>query len=172
MPAIVVRKVAFSYTEQVAWVRWGRSCFSSTFGITNRTQQGSVASPAFWNIYLAGPPLLLATGGRHWLPCGRGVCGRSRLRRQPHIASDKQAWGQANAQCEQFCLENNIQFSTHEDASKSKSKAIYVVGSKGAGLPRPNQLQLCGRPLPWVERQTTSATLYTRTRILEYTCTQ
>ena len=52
MPAIVVRVVAFSYKEQVAWVRWGRSCCSSTFGITNTTRQGSVASPAFWNIYL------------------------------------------------------------------------------------------------------------------------
>ena len=37
MPTIVVRVVAFSYTEQVAWVRWGRSCCSSTFSITNGT---------------------------------------------------------------------------------------------------------------------------------------
>ena len=50
MPAIVVRVVAFSYSEQLAWVRWGRSCCSRTFRITNGTRQGSVASPAFWNI--------------------------------------------------------------------------------------------------------------------------
>ena len=47
MPAIVVRVLAYSYREQVAWVRWGRSCCSATFGITNGTRQGSVASPAF-----------------------------------------------------------------------------------------------------------------------------
>ena len=51
MPAIVVRVVAFSYSEQLAWVRWGRSC-CRTFRISNSTRQGSVASPAFWNIYL------------------------------------------------------------------------------------------------------------------------
>ena len=49
MQAIVLRVLAYSYTEQVGWVRWG--C-SGTFGITNRTRQGSVASPAFWNVYL------------------------------------------------------------------------------------------------------------------------
>ena len=49
----VSRVLAHSYQEQVAWVRWGRACCSSTtFGISNRTRQGSVASPAFWNIYL------------------------------------------------------------------------------------------------------------------------
>ena len=52
MPAVVVRVLVYSYTEQVAWVRWGRSCCSGTFGIANGTRQGSVASPAFWNIYL------------------------------------------------------------------------------------------------------------------------
>ena len=56
--------------------------------------------------------------------------------------------------CEKFCIENNIKFSTHEDPSRSKSKALYVVGPRGGGLPRPVPLQLCGRPLPWpgVER--------------------
>ena len=54
--------------------------------------------------------------------------------------------------CEQFCDVNNIQFSTHEDPARSKSKAIYVVGPKGGELPRPKPLQLCGPPLPWVER--------------------
>ena len=52
MPAIVVRVLAYSYQEQLAWVRWGRSCTSATFGISNGTRQGSVASPAFWSVYL------------------------------------------------------------------------------------------------------------------------
>ena len=35
MPAIVVRVLAYSYQEQLAWVRWGRSCTSATFSISN-----------------------------------------------------------------------------------------------------------------------------------------
>ena len=52
MPAVVVRVLAHSYIEQEAWVRWGRTSCSSTFRIANGTRQGSVASPAFWCIYL------------------------------------------------------------------------------------------------------------------------
>ena len=54
--------------------------------------------------------------------------------------------------CEKFTFTNNISFSTHEDPGRSKSKAIYVVGPSGGALPRPAPLQLCGWPLPWVER--------------------
>ena len=50
MPAIVV--IAFSHTKQMAWVRWGHFCCSSTFRMSNRTRQGFVASPAFWNAHL------------------------------------------------------------------------------------------------------------------------
>ena len=52
VPAIVVRVLSFSYSEQLAWVRWGRTCTSSSFNIENGTRQGSVASPAFWSVYL------------------------------------------------------------------------------------------------------------------------
>ena len=52
LPPVVVRVLVFSYEEQVGWVRWGRSCNSSTFSIKNGTKQGSVASPAFWSVYL------------------------------------------------------------------------------------------------------------------------
>ena len=51
-----------------------------------------------------------------------------------------------------FTAENNIQFSTHPDPGKSKSKALYVVGPQGGALEHPVPLQLCGQPLPWVER--------------------
>ena len=52
LPAAVVRVLAFSYQLQVAWIRWGRACTSKTFNISNGTRQGSVASPAFWSVYL------------------------------------------------------------------------------------------------------------------------
>ena len=52
VPGIVVQVLVFSYQEQLAWIRWGRTCTSSTFGISNGTRQGSVASPMFWSVYL------------------------------------------------------------------------------------------------------------------------
>lgn len=54
--------------------------------------------------------------------------------------------------CEDFTKENNIQFSVHEDPTKSKSKSLYVVGPRGGALPRPAPLVLSGHALPWVER--------------------
>ena len=50
VPDIVVRVLAYSYSEQLAWVRWGQTCTSGSFGIKNGTRQGSVASPAFWSV--------------------------------------------------------------------------------------------------------------------------
>ena len=52
MPAVVVRVLMFSYKEQLAWIKWGKTNVSSTFRITNGTRQGSVASPTFWAVYL------------------------------------------------------------------------------------------------------------------------
>ena len=52
MSDVVVRVLAISYLEQEAWVRWGRTSCSSTFGIANGISQGSVASPAILCIYL------------------------------------------------------------------------------------------------------------------------
>ena len=52
LPAIVVRVLMFSYKEQLAWVRWGQDSTSDTFGVCNGTRQGSLASPAFWLLYL------------------------------------------------------------------------------------------------------------------------
>ena len=54
---------------------------------------------------------------------------------------------------EKFANDNNIQFSTNPDPSKSKSKCIFVVGNSKASQ-KPPPLTLCGRPLPWVESAT------------------
>ena len=152
MPAIVVRALAYSYQEQVAWVRWGRTCCSGSFGIANGTRQGSVASPAFWCIYL--DPLfadLRAAGvGCHLAGVFVGVVGYADDLLL--LAPSRHAAQLMLQTCETFTTANNIQFSTHEDPSRSKSKALYVVGPRGGALCRPQPLLLCGRPLPWVER--------------------
>ena len=53
--------------------------------------------------------------------------------------------------CENFTEKNNIQFSTDPDPTRSKSKAIYVVGPRGPKT-KPTPLILRGQPLPWVSR--------------------
>ena len=53
--------------------------------------------------------------------------------------------------CEEFSVEFNFRFSTDKVPSKSKTKAMYIVGQSPASeLPEP--LSLCGQKLPWVDR--------------------
>jgi hypothetical protein len=68
------------------------------------------------------------------------------------LAPTRDAASKMLAVCENFAELNNIQFSTDPDPSRSKSKAVYVTGPRGGGLPKPAPLLLCGRPLPWVAR--------------------
>ena len=152
LPAIVVRVLAFSYQHQVAWIRWGRACTSKTFNISNGTRQGSVASPAFWSVYL--DPLFSqlreAGVGCHVAGMYVGVVGYADDLLL--LAPTREAAQRMLQICEAFTKTSNIMFSTNVDPKKSKSKALYVVGPRGSALPRPAPLQLCGRPLPWVER--------------------
>ena len=68
------------------------------------------------------------------------------------LAPSRQAAQKMINICEKFTLENNIQFSTDDDPSKSKSKVIYVVGPRCGGGPRPLPPVLCGRALAWVQK--------------------
>jgi hypothetical protein len=152
MPAIVVRVLAFSYKEQLAWVRWGRRCTSSTFGISNGTRQGSVASPAFWSVYLDP---LFAQLRRDGVGCHLAGVFMGAVGYADDIilmAPSRYAAQRMLRTCEKFANEHNIRFSTDPDPSKSKSKVVYVTGPRGGGLPKPSPLQLCGRDLPWVAR--------------------
>jgi hypothetical protein len=152
LPAVVVRVLAFSYQEQKAWIRWGRACTSDMFDISNGTRQGSVASPAFWSVYL--DPLFTelreAGVGCHVAGVFVGVVGYADDLLL--LAPSRDAAQRMLRTCEVFTKKSNIMFSTNENPKKSKSKALYVVGPRGAALTRPVPLQLCGRPLPWVER--------------------
>jgi hypothetical protein len=152
VPAIVVRVLSFSYQEQLAWTRWGRSTTSGTFGISNGTRQGAVASPAFWNIYIDPLFTALRSAGVGCRVAGvfAGVVGYADDILL--LAPSRDAAEKMLKLCESFCAEVNIHFSTDEDPTKSKSKALYVVGPRGGALSRPVPLQLCGRPLQWCER--------------------
>ena len=107
MPAIMVTVLAFSYAEQKGWVRWGRC--SITFSISNGTRQGSVASPAFGNLYLDPLfTLLWETGiGCHVAGIYVGVVGYADD--LILLAPSRHAAQIMLQKCEQFCGENNIQ---------------------------------------------------------------
>ena len=117
-----------------------------------KTRQGSVASPAFWSVYLDPLFALLRESGFgcHIGGVFVGVVGYADDLLL--LAPTRDAAQKMLEICEAFTIQNNIQFSTNEDPSKSKSKALYVVGPQGRALSRPVPLVLCGQPLPWVER--------------------
>ena len=46
-----------------------------------------------------------------------------------------------------------LEFSTHEDPAKFKSKAIFMVG-RHVTLTNPVNLTVCDKPLPWVRHAT------------------
>ena len=148
----MVRLLTFSYEGQVVWVCCGRSYTSNRFNISNGTRQGSVASPAFWCVYLDElfTKLRRAGVGCHVAGLFVGVVGYADDLLL--LAPSRDAAQRMLRTCENFAAASNIKFSTHEDPKESKSKALYVVGLRGAALRRPTPLQLCGRPLPWVER--------------------
>ena len=152
LPAVVVRVLLHSYKEQEAWVRWGRRCNSETFGFSNSTRQGSCASPALWSIYL--DPLfarLREKGvGCHLAGLFVGVvgyCDDLLL-----LAPNREAAQIMLKICEEFAEESNIKFSTDTDPTRSKSKVIYVTGTRVPTANKPAALILCNRPLPFVER--------------------
>ena len=98
--------------------------------IANGTRQGSVASRAFWNIYVDPLFSVLQELGEscHVVRVYVGLVGYADdiiL-----LAPSRHAAQLMIKKCEQLCNANNIQFSTHEDPALSQSKAIYVVGPR------------------------------------------
>lgn len=55
VPPTVVRAMMYSYTDQQAYMRWGRAR-SETFSVQNRTGQGKIMSLTLWSVYM--DPLL------------------------------------------------------------------------------------------------------------------
>ena len=70
------------------------------------------------------------------------------------LAPCRSAMAQMVKVCEDFGSENNLKFSTDSDPSKSKTKCLYMVGSRVKNPVYPAPLQLYGRDLPWVSHAT------------------
>ena len=56
-------------------------------------------------------------------------------------------------EAELWAAEFNVTFSTDPNPQKSKSKLIFMCG-KNTRLPKPADISLCGRALPWVSTAT------------------
>ena len=53
--------------------------------------------------------------------------------------------------CEVYASEHNLEFSTHPEPSRSKTKCVYFCGRVGGRVQYPAPLYLDGKALPWVE---------------------
>ena len=142
VPAIVIRAIIYVYEKQVAWIKWG-DCRSRSFGVTNGSRQGSVLSPALFSVYMVEifQKLRKLGVGSHLgkLFCGAvGYCDDLLL-----LAPSRSAMMELMLKaCEEYALENNLEFSTDPNPKKSKSKCIYMHGSlkKGTALLKPEAI--------------------------------
>jgi hypothetical protein len=148
VPAVVVRVLIFVYEEQQAWVKWGKAR-SRSFGIQNGTRQGSVLSPALFSVYMDDLIVRIRKSG---VGCHVGgvFCGLVGYADDLCLlAPSRSAMEVMLNICEDFSKETNLEFSTDPDPEKSKSKCIFMQGSKNS--PKPVDLQLYGDDLPWVK---------------------
>ena len=136
------------YQQQYAWVKWSQS-ISSRFPITNGTRQGSIPSPVLWSVYF---DMFRELG----LGCHEGGVYMSVVVYADDVLLMAPTRGAMQAmlkQCENYADRHNIMFRTDPDPKKSKTKCIFVTGSKKK-LTRPDSLILNGRELPWVTTAT------------------
>ena len=121
LPLIVVRVLVFIYEEQTGWVKLAGSR-SQIFKLTNGTRQGSVISPVLFSVYL--DDLLkelrkLQLGchiGGYWL----GGCGYADD--LILLAPSRDVLQRMIQVCEVYASEHNLEFSTHPEPSRSKTK--------------------------------------------------
>ena len=111
-----------------------------------------MASPTFWAVYL--DPLfgeLRSRGvGCHIGGIFVGVVGYADDLLL--LAPSRKAAQIMLSICELFAKDNNIRFSTHIEPKKSKSKCLYVTGTKSSTGIAPAPLYLRGKALPYVYR--------------------
>jgi hypothetical protein len=151
VPAIVVRVLIYTYTEQSGFVRLaGRT--SSSFRLSNGTRQGAAASPALWAIYVDG---LLAELRRRGLGChvaGVWMGAFLYVDDLALLAPTRAGLAGMLEVVEKYSVSHNLRFSTDPNPAKSKTKCLYFDGRVNqTDKKRPAPLMLYGKPLPWVE---------------------
>ena len=118
----------------------------------NGTRQGSVLSPALFSIYMDEILVNLRNLG---VGCYVGEVFMGAMGYADDLvllAPTRTAMEMMLKACEDFGTRNNLLFSTDPDASKSKTKCVFMSGRKKQDKPAP--LMLYGRELPFVRTAT------------------
>jgi hypothetical protein len=153
LPPIVVRILIYAYREHESWVKWGPLRFE-IFSILNGSQQGSVLSPALFAVYLDDliQELRSYKLGCHLAGLWVGTVGF--VDDLLLMAASCSAMAKMLKVCEKYALNLNLFFSTDPDPKKSKSKLIFMTGTRLRNVVQPVNLQLYGQDLPWVSTAT------------------
>ena len=148
LPPVVLRVLIYVYEEQYAWVKWGREK-SQLFRIQNGTRQGSVLSPSLFSVYMDG---LLCQLRKSGVGCHIGgvFAGAVGYADDLLLMSPSRSSMELMLKiCEKYASDTNLQFSTHPDPEKSKSKCIFMTGH--LNQKKPVNLKLYGDDLPFVK---------------------
>ena len=122
------------------------------FPIFNGTRQGGVLSPALFSVYVEEIFVKLRNLG---VGCyvgdvfmgAMGYCDDLVL-----LAPSRTAMQLMLKACEEFGVQNNLNFSTDPDPAKSKTKCVFMCRNKK--IMKPANLSLYDRELPWVRTAT------------------
>ena len=145
IPAILIRFLMASYTQQECFVTWDGH-HSSTFSISNGVRQGAVLSPALFNFYIDDLYKQLENTGfgckinRVYFGCFSYADDLALL------APSKEALQSLINKCQEFFKNHGIEISTNQDVKKTKTK-ILIFGLKT----KPAPFLLNGKQLPTVE---------------------
>ena len=147
LPAIFIRLIMVMYALQYANVRWNQ-LVSGIFPMANGVKQGAVLSALLYCIYVDGLfKKLRSRRAGCWIGSTfLGILGYADDNFL--LAPSHQALQEMVKTCEIYAKGHNLQFSTNEIPSKSKTKCL-------AFLKKPKVLKnikLNGNDLPWVEK--------------------
>ena len=146
LPPIFARLILFMYIYQKANVRWGGK-LSDFFNMAHGVKQGAVLSAILYCFYTNELfQLLRAQKVGCWIQ-GKfsgavGYADDNLIMAPTHSALQHML-----KTCEKFAIEHNLQFSTHEDPKKSKTKCLAFLKNKRNLDP----IKLNDKNLPWIE---------------------
>ena len=146
LPTIFLRLILVMYTRQSANVLWNGET-SEDFSIGNGVKQGGVLSPRLFCIYIDGLFALLRKKktGCWFDKQFVGILGYADDLLL--LAPSRDALQEMITNCSILAKELNLNFSTHDDPKKSKTKCMAFL-KKERNL---SNIRLDGKELPWVK---------------------
>ena len=141
--SIIVWTLIYAFEKQYTWVKWGNER-SGTFMISNGTRQGSILSPALFALYVQGLLDRLSSLGIGCYIGGTFVGAMAWADDFLLLVPTRSAMQKMLDTASAFSEEVGLEFSTDLNPTKSKSKAIFMVGRSWM-LRKPVSLVLSGQ---------------------------